>query len=57
MRTRWTSLLKRVFAADLLSATPGVARCILAIVPDGDASRAILEHLDHPTEPPSRGAV
>jgi len=30
---------------------------ILAALPGGDASRAILEHLGLPTEPPSPGAV
>ena len=35
----------------------GGAMRILAILPDGDASRAILEHLGLPTEPPPPGAV
>ena len=48
----WSSLMKRVFAIDVLVCDAcGGAMRILAVLPDGDASRAILEHLDLPTEP------
>jgi len=42
-----------VFATDVLvcDACGGAIR-ILAILPEGDASRDILEHLGLPTEPP-----
>ena len=57
-RLDWASLLKRVFATDVLVCDAcGGAMRILAILPDGDASRAILEHLGLPTEPPPLGAV
>ena len=57
-RLDWASLLKRVFATDVLVCDAGGgAMRILAILPDGDASRAILEHLRLPTEPPAPGAV
>jgi hypothetical protein len=47
-----------VFVTDVLVCDAcGGAMCILAILPDGDASRAILEHLRLPTEPPAPGAV
>jgi hypothetical protein len=47
-----------VFATDVLVCDAcGGAMRILAILPDGDASRAILEHLRLPTEPPPPGAV
>jgi hypothetical protein len=36
---------------------PNVAIPSLAILPEGAASRAILEHLGLPTEPPPPGAV
>lgn len=50
--------LKRVFATDVLVCDAcGGAMRILAILPDGDASGAILEHLGLPTEPPPLGAV
>jgi hypothetical protein len=50
--TRLGSLLKRVLATDVLVCDAcGGAMRILAILPDGDASRAILEHLRLPTEP------
>ena len=52
-RLDWASLLKRVFATDVLVCdTCGGAMRILAILPEGDASRAILEHLGLPTGPP-----
>src|SRR3954465_8195663 len=45
-RLDWASLLKRGFATDVLVCDAcGGAMRILAILPDGDASRAILEHL------------
>ena len=48
----------RVFATDVLVCDArGGAMRILAILPEGDASRAILEHLGLPTEPPPPGAV
>jgi hypothetical protein len=57
-RLDWASLLKRVFAADVLVCDScGGAMRILAVLPKGDASRAILEHLGLPTEPPPPGAV
>ena len=57
-RLDWASLLKRVFATDVLVCnTCGGAMRILAILPEGDASRSILEHLGLPTEPPPPRAV
>ncbi len=52
-RINWAELLRRVFAIDVLRC----GRCantmrILAVINEGDASRAILEHLQLPTEPP-----
>jgi len=57
-RLDWAYLLKRVFATDVLvcDACRGAMR-ILAILPEGDASRDILEHLGLPIEPPPPGAV
>jgi hypothetical protein len=60
-RLDWASLLKRVFATDVLvcdacDACGGAMRS-LGILPEGDANRAILEHLGLPTEPPPPGAV
>jgi hypothetical protein len=47
-----------VFATDVLVCdTCGGAMRILAILPEGDASRSILEHLGLPTEPPPPRAV
>ena len=52
-RLDWASHLKRVFATDVLDCDAcGGAMRILAILPEGDASRTILEHLDLPTAPP-----
>ena len=57
-RLDWASLLKRVFATDVLVCnTCGGAMRILAILPECDASRSILEHLGLPTEPPPPRAV
>ena len=57
-RLDWASLLKRVFATDVLVCdTCGGAMRILTVISKGDASRAILEHLGLPTEPPPPGAV
>ena len=57
-RLDWASLLKRVFATDILVCDAcGGAMRILAILPEGDASRAIHEHLGLPTEPAPPGAV
>ncbi len=57
-RLAWAALMKRVFAVDaLVCDTCGGAMRILAILPDGDASRAILQHLDLPTEPPAPRAL
>jgi hypothetical protein len=45
-RLDWASLLKRVFATDVLVCdTCGGAMRILAILPEDDASRSTLEHL------------
>jgi hypothetical protein len=47
-----------VFATDVLVCdTCGGAMRILAILPEGDASRTILEHLGLPTEPPPPRAI
>jgi hypothetical protein len=57
-RLDWASLLKRVFATDVLVCdTCGGAMHILAILPKGDASRSLLAHLGLPTEPPPPHAV
>ena len=57
-RLDWASLLKRGFATDVVVCdTCGGAMRILAILPEGDASRSILEHLGLPTEPPPPRAV
>jgi hypothetical protein len=52
-RLPWADLLKRVFAIDVLvcDACGGSMR-ILAVLPAGEANRAILEHLGLPTKPP-----
>jgi hypothetical protein len=51
----WADLLKRVFAVDVLVCdTCGGSMRILAVLPAGEASRAILELLGLPTEPPLR---
>ena len=45
--------MKRVFAVDVLVCDAcGGAMRILAVVPEGDATRAILDHLGLPTAPP-----
>jgi hypothetical protein len=50
--------MKRVFAIDILVCdTCGGAMRILAVLPDGDASHAILQHLGFPTEPPDPRAL
>ena len=57
-RLAWAALMKRVFAIDVLSCdTCGGAMRILAVLPAGDASRAILQHLGLPTEPPDPCAL
>lgn len=49
-RLSWADLLKRVFAIDVLVCdTCGGSMRILAVLPAGEASRAILEHLGLPT--------
>jgi hypothetical protein len=54
-RLPWADLLKRVFAVDVLVCdTCGGSMRILAVLPAGEASRAILEHLGLPTESPPR---
>ena len=54
-RLPWADLLKRVFAVDVLVCdTCGGSMRILAVLPAGEASRTILEHLGLPTRPPSR---
>ena len=54
----WAALLKRVLATDVLVCDAcGGAMRTLAVLPDGNASRAVLEHLGMPTEPPPSGAV
>jgi hypothetical protein len=52
-RFDWAALMKRVFAIDVFAcdACGGTMR-ILAVLPEGDASRAILEHLELATQPP-----
>jgi hypothetical protein len=51
----WADLLKRVFAIDVLICdTCGGSMRILAVLPEGEASRTILEHLGLPPRPPSR---
>jgi|GEM_PF-4550387 len=57
-RINWADLLRRVSASDVLRCD----RCdspmrILAVINDGQASRAILEHLQLPTEPPAKGGL
>ena len=57
-RLAWAALMKRVFAIDVLVCdTCGGAMRILAVLPAGDASRAILQHLGLPTEPPDPCAL
>ena len=57
-RLDWAFLLKRVFATEVLVCDAcGGAMRILAILPEGDASRTILEHLGLPTAPPLPGAL
>ena len=47
-----------MFATDVLVCDAcGGAMHILANLPEGAASRAILEHLGLPTEPPSPGTI
>lgn len=49
--------MKRVFAIDVLVCDAcGGAMRILAVLPEGDASRTILDHLGLPTEPPNSPA-
>jgi hypothetical protein len=46
-------LLRRVFAIDVLVCdTCGGSMRILAVLPEGEASRTILEHLGLPSKPP-----
>jgi hypothetical protein len=53
-RFDWAALMKRVFAVDVLVCDRcGGPMRILAVLPEGDATGAILEHLGLPTEPPS----
>jgi hypothetical protein len=57
-RHAWAALMKRVFAIDVLVCdTCGSAMRILAVLPEGDASRALLQHLDLPTDPPDPCAL
>ena len=50
--------MKRVFAIDVLVCdTCGGAMRILAVLPDGDASRAILQHLGLATQRPDPCAL
>jgi hypothetical protein len=50
-----SDLLKRVFAIDVLVCdTCGGSMRILAVLPAGQASRAILEQLGLPIKPPHR---
>ena len=52
-RFAWAYLMKRVFAIDVLVCDAcGGAMRILAVLPEGDATRAILEHLGLPADPP-----
>ncbi|MEO7734782.1 MAG: hypothetical protein ABIY55_27755 [Kofleriaceae bacterium] len=54
-RLDWAALMKRVFATDVLVCDAcGGAMRILAVLPEGDATRTILEHLDLPTKSPPR---
>ena len=52
-RFDWAALMKRVFAIDVFvcGACRG-AMSMLAIIPEGDATRSILEHLGLPTQAP-----
>jgi hypothetical protein len=52
-RFDWAALMKRVFAVDVLvcDACGGTMR-ILAVLPEGDATRTILGHLGLPIRPP-----
>jgi hypothetical protein len=49
--------MKRVFANDVLVRACGGAMRFLVVLPDGDASPAILQHLELPTEPPDPRAL
>jgi hypothetical protein len=52
-RFDWAALMKRVFAVDVLECDAcGGAMRILAVLPEGDATRAILEHLGLPSQAP-----
>jgi hypothetical protein len=52
-RLNWADLLKRVFAVDVLVCdTCGGSMRILAVLPEGEASRTILEHLGLPHQAP-----
>jgi len=52
-RLDWASLLKRVFAIDILvCARCGGRRVVLALIESRPVARAILEHLGLPAEPP-----
>jgi hypothetical protein len=52
-RFDWSELMKRVFAIDVLVCdTCGGAMRILAVLPEGDITRAILDHLGLPTQRP-----
>ena len=52
-RFDWAYLMKRVFAIDVrVCDACGGAMQILAVLPEGDATRALLEHLGLPVDPP-----
>jgi hypothetical protein len=52
-RFDWAALMKRVFAIEVFACDAcGSAMRILAVLPEGAATRAILGHLGLPTEPP-----
>jgi hypothetical protein len=57
-RFDWSTLMKRVFAVDVLVCNAcGGAMRILAVLPEGDATRAILAHLEIPADPPRPRAL
>ena len=57
-RLAWAALMKRVFASDVLvcDRCAGPMR-IIAVLPEGDACRAMLHHLGLPTTPPEPRAL
>ena len=57
-RLAWAALMKRVFASDVLVCDRcGSPMRIIAVLPEGDACRAMLGHLGLPTMPPEPRAL